>query len=52
MLLLRPHNATTVRAEVHGLRLANGSDLWYLGGGAFQPWTFGYIGRAIAGNRG
>ncbi len=52
MLLLRPHSAITIRTEVHGLRLASGSDLWYLGGGAFQPWTFGYIGRATGGNRG
>jgi hypothetical protein len=52
MLLLRPHNAVTIRAEVHGLRLASAGDLWYLGGGAFQPWTFGYIGRATGGNRG
>ena len=52
MLLLRPHNAVTIRAEVHGLRLASRNDLWYLGGGAFQPWTFGYIGRATSGNRG
>jgi hypothetical protein len=52
MLLLRPAAAVTIRAEVHGLRLANGSDLWYLGGGAFQPWSFGYIGRATNGARG
>ena len=25
--------------------LANTADLWYLGGGAFQPKTFGYTGR-------
>jgi hypothetical protein len=24
------------------------SDLWYLGGGAYQPWPFGYTGRAPA----
>ena len=24
------------------------NDLWYLGGGAYQPWTFGYTGRAPA----
>jgi hypothetical protein len=52
MLLLRPSSAVTVRAEVHGLRLANRNDLWYLGGGAFQPWSFGYIGRAAGGARG
>ena len=52
MLVLRPHPSVTVRGEVHGLRLENRSDLWYLGGGAFQPWTFGYIGRTTNGNRG
>jgi hypothetical protein len=50
--VLRPHKAWTVRFEAHGLRLARGSDLWYLGGGAFQPWTFGYIGRTTSGTRG
>jgi len=51
-LLLRPHDKVTIRSDVHGLRLTSGSDLWYLGGGAYQPWTFGYQGRASAGNRG
>jgi len=36
----------SIRTDVHSLRLANRNDLWYLGGGAFQPWTFGYTGRA------
>jgi hypothetical protein len=40
-----------VRSEVHALRLANSQDLWYGGGGAFQPRTFGYTGRASNGNR-
>jgi hypothetical protein len=52
MLVLRPHRAVTLRTEVHGLRLTNRNDLWYLGGGAFQPWSFGYIGRTTSGNRG
>jgi hypothetical protein len=52
MLILRPHKAVSIRTEVHGLRLASGSDLWYLGGGAFQPWSFGYIGRTTNGSRG
>jgi hypothetical protein len=51
-LILRPHARWTVRSEVHGLRLASGSDLWYAGGGAFQPWTFGYQGKATGGRRG
>jgi hypothetical protein len=40
-----------VRSELHALRLAGASDLWYGGGGAFQPHTFGYTGRASNGNR-
>jgi len=45
-----PH-ALAVRGELHTLRLANASDLWYGGGGAFQSNTFGYTGRASNGNR-
>ena len=26
--------------------LASGTDLWHAGGGVYQPWTFGYQGRA------
>ena len=40
-----------VRSEVHALRLASAQDLWYGGGGAFQPKTFGYTGRASGGER-
>jgi hypothetical protein len=40
-----------VKSELHSLRLANANDLWYGGGGAFQPHTFGYTGRASGGNR-
>lgn len=44
-LNLRPASKLTLRTEVHALRLASASDLWYSGGGAFQPKTFGYTGR-------
>ena len=50
--MLQPHQKLSLRAEVHSLRLASRNDLWYLGGGAFQPWTFGYIGRPSSGGRG
>lgn len=50
-LTLRPHKAVTVVAETHILRLANRADLWYQGGGAFQPWSFGFIGRTSNGER-
>jgi hypothetical protein len=43
--------ALNIRSELHALRLADAQDLWYGGGGAFQPHTFGYTGRASNGNR-
>lgn len=50
-LVLRPHPKVTVSSEFHSLRLSNANDLWYSGGGVFQPWTFGYSGRATSGRR-
>ncbi|MDP8989042.1 MAG: alginate export family protein [Acidobacteriota bacterium] len=50
-LVLRPHAKITVASEFHSLRLSNPNDLWYSGGGVFQPWTFGYTGRATSGRR-
>lgn len=43
--------ALVIKSELHALRLADSNDLWYGGGGAFQPHTFGYTGRASGGNR-
>ena len=43
--------SVSVRSEVHALRLADAQDLWYSGGGAFQPSTFGYTGRTSGGGR-
>ena len=51
-LNLRPTSKLALRTEAHALRLASASDLWYSGGGAFQPKTFGYAGRPSHGNRG
>ncbi len=51
-LKLKPHARLALRAEVHSLRLSNQRDLWYVGGGAFQENSFGYVGRASAGRRG
>jgi hypothetical protein len=51
ILQLRPHRKVTVSSEFHALRLSNAGDLWYSGGGAFQPWTFGYVGRSTSGKR-
>ncbi|MFN7924775.1 MAG: alginate export family protein, partial [Bryobacteraceae bacterium] len=49
MMILRPHAKVTVSSEVHAMRLSNRNDFWYQGGGVFQPWTFGYSGRASGG---
>ncbi len=51
MLTLRPGAKVTVRGEYHAVRLAQTADLWYAGGGAFQPWTFGFAGRPAGGAR-
>lgn len=45
-----PHTVL-LRSEAHALRLANAQDLWYSGGGAFQPTTFGYTERTSGGSR-
>ena len=50
-VILRLHKDITTSSEFHALALANASDLWYVGGGAFQPWTFGYTGRPSGGAR-
>lgn len=52
MVTLRPHKAWAIKSEIHAVSLASGSDLWYQGGGAFQPWSFGYVGRNTGGRRG
>jgi hypothetical protein len=48
-LTLRPHKSWTIRTDYHVLSLSDRQDQWLLGGGAFQPWTFGYIGRPSGG---
>lgn len=51
-LILRPRKTISLRTDARALRLAHRNDLWYAGGGAFQPWTFGYAGRPSSGARG
>jgi hypothetical protein len=50
--IVRPGRRWTVRADARRLRLTEGADLWYSGGGAFQSDTFGYAGRPGNGERG
>jgi hypothetical protein len=49
-LIVRPHARLTIRSDVHALSLASKNDLWYAGGGAFQPLTFGMNGRPSNGH--
>jgi hypothetical protein len=51
-LILRPSKNLVLRTDVHGLWLADSHDLWYTGGGVFQPWTFGFSGRPSNGSTG
>ena len=51
-LNVSPASKLKLRSEAHALRLASSHDLWYLGGGAFQPKTFGYTGRPSNGHQG
>jgi Alginate export len=50
-LILRPTTLVNVRSDIHTLRLTSANDLWYSGGGAFQPLTFGFTGRPSNGAR-
>jgi hypothetical protein len=49
VLVLRPHSKVTISSDSHSLRLTNANDLWYSGGGAYQPWTVGDTGRSVSG---
>lgn len=49
-VMLRPTPKWTARLDYHRLDLADRSDLWYIGGGAFQEKpSFGYAGRPSGG---
>jgi Alginate export len=50
-LTLRSHPKLTLSDEFHSLRLATPNDFWYSGGGAYQPWSFGFTGRSTSGRR-
>ncbi len=49
--VLEPTPRISVRADVHHLRLAEGRDLWYSGGGATNDRFFGFSGLASGGAR-
>jgi hypothetical protein len=45
LLSVQPHPAIVLKSQFHHVDLSSGNDLWYQGGGAYQPWSFGYNGR-------
>lgn len=49
-LIDNPIRRVAVRSDLHWLQLASSSDLWYLGGGAFDNKVFGYVGRPSNGH--
>lgn len=49
-VILRPNAKVNLRAEIHGLKLANSNDLWYTGSGAYENFNFGYSGRPSGGH--
>jgi hypothetical protein len=50
-LILRPHERVQIRTDFHWLRLTEGRDLWYSGGGATSNTFFGYGGSPANGER-
>ena len=50
-LVFRPHERVTVRTDYHWLRVTEGRDFWYSGGGAQKDDLFGYAGTPARGNR-
>jgi hypothetical protein len=48
-LQLRPHERVLIRSDVHWLRVTEGRDLWYSGGGATSNTFFGYAGSPADG---
>jgi len=50
-LILRPHARVQLRTDVHWLRVTEGRDLWYSGGGATSNTFFGYAGSPANGEQ-
>jgi len=51
-LILNPTSRLELRSEIHKVKLHTVNDLWYLGSGAFQNTSFGYLGLRDHGHRG
>ena len=50
-LMLTPYSKLVVRTDIRNLRLSSKQDLWYLGGGAFERNSFGFVGRPSGGSK-
>ncbi len=50
-LVLKPHSTVNVRTDVHYLRVTDGADLLYSGGGANKGDAFGFAGLPAGGER-
>jgi hypothetical protein len=51
-LILQPTRKLVLRSEIHKVKLHSVNDEWYLGSGAFQNTSFGYIALPDNGHRG
>jgi hypothetical protein len=53
-VIVKPKEALTIRADLHGVSLQNKNDLWYMGAGPTQGsgTIFGYVGRPSNNHRG
>jgi len=51
LLLFRAADRVSLRADLHWLRLRDGADLWYAGGGATNDRAFGFSGVPARGGR-
>lgn len=49
-LMDKPTKKVDLRSDLHFLQLTAANDLWYQGGGAFDPKVFGYVGRPSGGH--
>ncbi len=51
-VILQPVRKLLLRSEIHKVKLHSANDAWYLGSGAFQNSSFGYIALPDNGHRG
>ncbi len=49
-VILQPNRKLMIRSDIHDLQLAESSDLWYTGSGAYYNLNFGYSSRPSGGH--